>query len=175
MNAAISLAHIMQTDPNLLVPIVSLTEQAEVALEAVSQAINSVPEGVFRDFVNNVVVYNVEVLGGVSDGILVGDHIHTIGTGSSLVDVSTDSLVYIRHSISTLAGGMYYVGSTANGYSRIVQHKASISGSRHKESIHEKLESIGSGIGFSQVYRSANYYNLAISQLRGYKLSAGEL
>lgn len=161
----------LQNDSNLLVPINEVTFHANQAFTVLLQMIDSLPQGVFLDFIKNL-EYHVSVMGVYQD-TLVGGQSQLITQG--LYGLTQDSLVYILHLGDKVSD--FYIGSASNGMNRISQHLDSLKGLRSQDSVHLQLLASGSlsEIYFSKLYTSVNYFKLAVEQLPYYQFSQGEV
>jgi len=163
----------MESDPNLLVPIVELT--ALTAKKTLIQMVESLPEGPFLEFLNNYVKYSVEVFASLDcNGNLVFKGIKGITT--PLIAVTDNSSVYALSCYNDFVN--YYIGSASNTFNRISQHLDCLRGLRPSDGVHKRLLDLCEipNIYWSTIYGSVNYYKLALLFLPPtYELSLGEV
>lgn len=160
-------------DPNLLVPIHNITPRALEAKEVLIKMFNSVPEGVFLDFLTRFVKYDV-TLGNVS--VVNGKLMCFNGKPllGILKGVGYNSIIYMLYNKNIIE--VYYIGSASNAINRLGQHQDSIRGLREANNVHRKLLSIShsSEVMRGSVYNLINYSKLAVLMLPNYKFSQGE-
>ena len=162
----------VRKDPNLIVPVNDLTPHALQAKDTLVKMFESVPKGVFIDFLKEYVRYEVIVNANVVNNRLIPS-VNTMLL-NSLKGVGTNSIIYILYHKDIT--DTYYIGSASNALSRLGQHQDCIRGLRESDNVHRKLLSIGdpSMLIRGTVYSLVNYSKLAVSVMPSHQFTQGE-